>query len=202
MAKIITLTAESSGGKDTIFKKVLELGNVTPIISTTSRPMRESEQQGIEYNFVSYEEANKLIKQDKFIEKRLYEVANGDTWIYGITKDSIDLKSDNVYLAILDGKGLDEITNYIHNKGYRNIITSIFITSTEETRLSRSYQRQKGELTEPVKREIHRRLKADMLEVTPYKNKTCLNLRNEFDEDLDNCVDFINKLAIAMKTNK
>lgn len=50
---MITLyIGKSAVGKDTLLKKQIEDG-VSPIISFTTRPMREGEVNGVDYNFVS-----------------------------------------------------------------------------------------------------------------------------------------------------
>ena len=53
MGKIICLMGKSSSGKDTIYKNLMEdkslgLRKLTPY---TTRPMREGEQEGVEYHF-------------------------------------------------------------------------------------------------------------------------------------------------------
>lgn len=48
--KIFALLGYCSSGKDTILKQVLkDLDTVKPIISTTTRPMRNGETDGVEY---------------------------------------------------------------------------------------------------------------------------------------------------------
>lgn len=53
MGKIICLMGKSSSGKDTIYKNLMEdksLG-LRKLIPYTTRPMREGEQEGVEYHF-------------------------------------------------------------------------------------------------------------------------------------------------------
>ena len=55
MGKIICLMGKSSSGKDTIYKNLMEdksLG-LRKLIPYTTRPMREGEQEGVEYHFNS-----------------------------------------------------------------------------------------------------------------------------------------------------
>ena len=57
MGKIFCLMGKSSTGKDTIYKRLLEdqeLG-LQRIVPYTTRPIREGEQEGVEYHFVSEE---------------------------------------------------------------------------------------------------------------------------------------------------
>ena len=105
--KIITITSPSSAGKDSILNAVLRVNpNIKPIISTTSRPMRENEIQDKDYYFKSYDEVEHMLDNNEFIEHRSYKVANGDTWIYGIHKSEIDLSLDETRIVIVDYTGL------------------------------------------------------------------------------------------------
>ena len=53
MGKIFYLMGKSASGKDTIYKKVKEqLPELKTIVIYTTRPIREGEQDGVEYFFV------------------------------------------------------------------------------------------------------------------------------------------------------
>ena len=52
MGKIFYLMGKSASGKDTIYKKVKEqLPELKTIVIYTTRPIREGEQDGVEYFF-------------------------------------------------------------------------------------------------------------------------------------------------------
>lgn len=53
MGKIFYLMGKSSSGKDTIFKALLSDGELSlkQIVPYTTRPIREGEQNGVEYFF-------------------------------------------------------------------------------------------------------------------------------------------------------
>ena len=65
----LILCGKSGSGKDTILKRLCKRG-FTPIVSLTSRPIREGETNGVEYNFVSRELFESLIRDKKLIEYR------------------------------------------------------------------------------------------------------------------------------------
>ena len=98
--KLITLTGASACGKDSLLNKVLESNkNIKPIISVTTRPKREGEKDGVEYKFISLEELKELYNNEELIEIREYNTEHG-VWYYGITKDSIDIDSDdNIWIG-------------------------------------------------------------------------------------------------------
>lgn len=180
MAKIYALVGCSAIGKDAILNKLVQVKkDLKTIVSTTSRNMRAGEQQGREYNFVSSEQANEKLINNEFIESRSYKVANGDTWIYGITKDSIDLDSNNNYIVIVDFNGLCELNNYLSNEGYKNTI-SIYIDGSYQTRLLRSLQRE-GKMKDVQIEEVLRRFKDDNEKVLIAKDYCDYAINNEGD---------------------
>lgn len=57
---IITFTGPSCSGKSTLTRMLTETGKFTEIVSTTTRPPRDYEVDGVHYNFVSPEEFSKI----------------------------------------------------------------------------------------------------------------------------------------------
>ena len=67
--KIITLTGASASGKDLLLKEVVkDNGNIKPIVSVTTRPKREGEEDGVDYKFISFEEFKELFENDELID--------------------------------------------------------------------------------------------------------------------------------------
>ena len=68
------LMGKSASGKDTIYRKVKEKLNPSPkeIILYTTRPIRDHEENGREYFFVTDSEIAKMENEGKIIEKRVY----------------------------------------------------------------------------------------------------------------------------------
>ena len=67
--KLIIFSAPSGSGKSTIINYLLKQGlNLQFSISATSRPPRGTEQDGVEYFFLSPEEFKKRIANDEFVE--------------------------------------------------------------------------------------------------------------------------------------
>lgn len=195
MMRIYTLTGCSSSGKDKILNKLIDMNiGLTPIISTTSRPMRLEEQQNREYCFVSDNEVQEMLKDNMFVEHRIYNVVDG-TWIYGISKDSIDLTSDKTYIAITDFQGLLQLESYLNaNELYNNLI-SIYIDCNYQNRLIRSLSRE-GNMNNNQVSEVVRRFSDDNQKVLPAINYCDYVVNND-----DNFENTINRILGIIKEN-
>ena len=67
--KMLIFSAPSGGGKTTIVKAVLkQFPELAFSVSTTSRPQRPNEINGVDYYFISTEEFRKKIANEEFIE--------------------------------------------------------------------------------------------------------------------------------------
>lgn len=98
---IVLLVGVSGAGKDTIKHRLLETGNYHHIVSHTTRPPRENagvmEQDGVEYHFISKEQAVDMLRDQAFVEAKKY----GDN-IYGTSLDEIRQAHDEGRIAITD----------------------------------------------------------------------------------------------------
>lgn len=114
--KIIILCGQSGSGKSTIAKKLIK-NHFKPIVTNTTRPPREGEVNGVDYNFISDYDFHSLIATEDIIEWRKYNTALG-TWYYGSDARNINLdKNDYVIILTLDG-----VESYIKYFGAENCI--------------------------------------------------------------------------------
>jgi len=100
MGKIYYLMGKSSTGKDTIKEELLadrKLG-LTLIVPYTTRPIRDGEQEGREYFFITDERARELQAAGKIVEMREYQTVHGP-WKYMFVNENLDLQSRD-YLAV------------------------------------------------------------------------------------------------------
>lgn len=182
--KLIVLIAPSSAGKDYILNKVLnKIKEIKPIISYTTRPMRDME-NGTEYNFVTKEKFYEMVLENKFIEVRSYNVSNGDIWFYGLPKDELDLKSNYNYITILDFEGYKVVKKYLEDLGQSDKLTSIYIDTNSKLRLLRSLSRE-NDITDEKVREIIRRFLADYNEVECAKDYVDYVMKNNNDTEAE-----------------
>lgn len=164
--KIFALLGYMSVGKDTILKQVLkDIDDVKPIISTTTRPMRKGETEGVEYYFI--DDTEFFRRGTDFVEQRIYHtkvkengVEKDATWRYGIER--MELEKDDYLIVIVDSVGYKELKNYVGN----NKIVPIFISAPQEELKARALAR--GDL----EAEVDRRLKDDYKRFMDFRVRT------------------------------
>jgi guanylate kinase len=175
--KIIILTGKSSSGKDAIMRKLV-VGGYHPIVTYTTRPPREKEVNGVDYNFVSYNDFQDMIVNGNVIEHRIYHTVFGD-WYYGSSDLNIDLdKHDYVIILTLDGAQA-----FINRFGVENCIV-FYIDCPKSIREERA--RKRGSFNED---EWQRRLLTDKNDFSEEKIiKTCNFKIANYDKPLYNVV--------------
>jgi guanylate kinase len=69
---VLVLSGPSGAGKSTLIKKIeADLGEFYFSISSTTRPMRAGETDGVEYHFIDEKEFKQDIEDDYFLEWKL-----------------------------------------------------------------------------------------------------------------------------------
>lgn len=101
MGKIFYVMGKSAAGKDTVYKRLLELfPDFHTVLPYTTRPIRDGEAEGVEYHFTTEEQLNNLGQQGKVVEKRTYQTVYGP-WSYATIDDGqIDLNGSKHYIMI------------------------------------------------------------------------------------------------------
>ena len=128
--KLIIFSAPSGSGKSTIINYLLKQGlNLQFSISATSRPPRGTEQNGVEYFFLSPEEFKKRIANDEFVE---YEEVYPDRF-YGTLKSQVEKQLAEGQNIIFD---VDVVGGCNIKRFYGDRALSVFIQppSIEELR--------------------------------------------------------------------
>lgn len=131
--KILALFGKSGSGKDAIFKYLSRNYNVNPIISYTSRPKREREQDGIDYHFITV---------DDFITKicngSLLEFTKFNNWYYGTGIETLDASRLNIGVFNLEG-----IRTLLKNSDKLNVkVYPYYIKCNDKTRMLRALNRE------------------------------------------------------------
>lgn len=73
MGQLVIISSPSGGGKDSVINALLKiLSNSARLITTTSRPLRPGNKNGIDYYFISEEEFKGKIKNKDLLEYNIY----------------------------------------------------------------------------------------------------------------------------------
>ncbi|WP_345976600.1 guanylate kinase [Sulfurimonas sp. HSL3-7] len=119
---ILVLSGPSGAGKSSLIKKIEdEIGAFYFSISTTTRPMREGEIDGVHYHFVSKEQFESDIEKENFLE---YAVVHGNYYGTSIKPVKKALKEGKLVLFDIDVQGHDAV-----QKRLADITTSVFVTT-------------------------------------------------------------------------
>lgn len=157
--KIFCLIGCSAAGKDTIYNMFIKRGFL-PMVSDTTRPMREGETQGKEYNFITKGEFLEKERNGEYIEFRRYDTEHG-IWYYGLPSTCVDREdSKALYMGIFDYNGFRDIQKHFGEE----LVEAIYIDCPLEERLERSFDREPNATIEQ-KIEMLRRQMSDMKEI-------------------------------------
>lgn len=184
MSKIFIIIGKSATGKDTIYKRLLEQKelNLKTVIMYTTRPIRVSEAEGVEYYFVDEKRLKELKDMNKIIEHRSYNTIHGKWHYFTVNDGQIDLKKhDYIMHGTLYSYG--QIRDYF---GKENVIP-IYIEVEDGNRLIRAILREKKQ-KEPKYAEVCRRFLADDKDFSE-ENIASYGITNRYiNDDIEDCL--------------
>jgi guanylate kinase len=118
---ILVLSGPSGAGKSSLINKISNnIGDFYFSISTTTRAIREGEEDGVHYHFVTQEDFKKDIEDEHFLE---YALVHGN--YYGTSLKPVKKALEENKLVIFD---IDVQGNEAIKKKMADITTSVFIT--------------------------------------------------------------------------
>lgn len=146
MYNIIALMGEAGSGKDTVLKEILiQYPDFNKIITSTSRPKREKEQEGINYFYYSKEDFIEKIQNGDMIDWQSF-----NNWLYGTELKSLNENKINV------GVFSPSAIRTLIKKENCNVFV-VWVRTTDKERLLRQLNRE----VNPDVREIVRRATTD-----------------------------------------
>jgi guanylate kinase len=162
---ILVLSGPSGAGKSSLIAKIIDhIGPTYFSISTTTRPMREGEIDGVHYHFVTEKEFKEDVEQEMFLE---YAVVHGNYYGTSLGPVKKALKEGKLVIFDIDVQGHDAVQNRL-----ADITTSVFITTpTLQDLKQRLYGRSTdseeiiAKRVEMAKREVQRISEYDFLVV-------------------------------------
>ncbi len=176
MYKIVCLYGEAGTGKDTILQELLNKNsNFHGIVSCTTRPPREKEEDGKNYFFYSIPKFLDYVDKDLMFEHVIF---NG--WYYGTSCDSV--RKDAINIGVFNPEGIRILSK---NKNCELLVFRI--TCSDKNRLIRQLLREEN----PNIAEIIRRYSADQddfadleFDYIPIENESVNDLSSGVEEIL------------------
>ena len=136
--KLFCLVGKSASGKSTILNDVLSKLDIPVLLSNTTRPPRENEVDGIDYNFVDMTDFDTDYKNENVLEYDCFRIDNiRQTWIYYTKKTDLLLPTTS-QIKIVSPIGLAQLMS---NKELRENIVSIYIDTPDRLRQKRYLSR-------------------------------------------------------------
>lgn len=184
MGKIVCLMGKSSSGKDTIYKKLLEQNSIRlqKIVPYTTRPIRAGEQDGVEYHFTDEAGYQRLAREKRVIEDRVYHTCLGMWRYFTVADEGIDLSGQS-YLMI----GTLEAYGHIRDFYGKEKVLPIMIELDDGERLQRALDRERGQ-DEPMYEEMCRRFLADAEDFSKEKMKAADIGQTFYNGELEQCI--------------
>ena len=146
---IIAIMGKAGSGKDTLLNALMKeevFKDAFKIISCTTRPIREYEQDGVDYHFLTTTEFTNQILSGEMLEATVF-----NTWCYGTSLKN--LSKDKVNIGVLNPEGVE----ILRSKKDEVNLTVICIEANDKDTLLRQLNREEN----PDCHEIVRRFSAD-----------------------------------------
>lgn len=146
MYNIIALMGESGSGKDTVLKETLiQYPELHKIITSTSRPRREKEIDGVNYFYYTDEEFIQKIQNNEMLDWQIF-----NNWQYGTELKSLD--ENKINIGVFSPKAIRTLL-----KREDCNVFAVWVRTTDKERLLRQLNRE----VNPDVREIVRRATTD-----------------------------------------
>ena len=189
--KIFYIIGKSASGKDSMYKAILKKTGLRVYTMYTTRPKREYEIMGREYNFTDEAGLNRLKAEKKVIEERTYMTVHGP-WTYFTVDDGSFDKGQNLLM-------IGTLESFISMKKFigEDRVFPIYIECDDGVRLQRAMNREKKS-EKPDYKEMCRRFLSDSEDFSEEKLKAAgINRRFEnldIAECRDNIIQYINSV--------
>lgn len=132
---LVTVTGPSLTGKS-VLASLLKTEGFDELVSTTTRPARAGEIDGINYNFIKPVDFEKLIKSKSMIEC----VTVGDNY-YGVTRKAFDdvIAKGKNGVVVVEPNGAMQVRKFCEENGI--LLHQVFVNNTIDVLLKRFLQR-------------------------------------------------------------
>ena len=147
--QIMAIMGKSGSGKDLLCKTLLqqpEFKDAKPIISCTTRPIRDNEKDGVDYHFLTNEEFTNQVLSGEMIEATIF-----NNWCYGTSYNNVSKTCLNI--GVFNPEGVE----ILRTQSAKIDLKLIYLEANDKDRLLRQLNREK----EPNCYEIVRRFGTD-----------------------------------------
>lgn len=127
---IVTITGPSGSGKTTLEKLLKAHEGFKPLVSTTTRQMREGEVNGVNYHFVDKSQFKRLVEQEALVEAVEF---NGHH--YGMHKSEVarfNNPKEQPGVFVCEPHGKEQIEAYAKQVGIKILRVFIDVNSQEQ----------------------------------------------------------------------
>ncbi len=142
---LLAIMGKSASGKNALQEVLCEIFDTHRVVTTTTRPMREGEVQGIDYNFVTIAEFTQ-----KVLDLEMIEATDFNDWFYGTELGCLHGQKLNV--GVFNPSGILALA-----EEPRINLKVIYVDTDDKIRLQRALNREPN----PNCSEICRRFFAD-----------------------------------------
>lgn len=147
--KLVAIVGKAGSGKDYLLNYMCEnFPQYHKIISATTRPKREGEQEGVNYYYLSNEDFATQVLNDQFLEATVFR-----DWCYGTQISALD--PNKINLGVFNPAGIETL-----EQDSRIDLYVIQVDASDKTRLIRQISREEN----PDIEEIVRRYTTDKMD--------------------------------------
>jgi len=145
---VLVLSGPSGAGKSSLIAKIIDdIGETYFSISTTTRAIREGEQNGVDYYFVDKERFEKEVEEEQFLEHAL---VHGNYYGTSLKPVKKALSEGKLVIFDIDVQGNSAIQNRLGD-----ITTSVFISPPTLSELKRRLINRSTDSQEVIEKRIN-----------------------------------------------
>jgi guanylate kinase len=147
MGHLFVISGPSAVGKTTVVNHLLEKNpELSRVVTCTTRPIRENEQDGVDYLFLSKNDFQKKIENNEFAEfSEVYD------YYYGVLLEEIrnSMNKNKISLLVINWEGFQKIKKAINDN-----VTGIFINPPSIDELEKRIRNRRTDNEEIIQKRL------------------------------------------------
>ena len=117
--KLYCIIGKSGSGKTSVCNKIADTIGTKKVVTDTTRPIREGEIDGVDYNFVNMSTFIDKLSSSQYIAHRTF-----NEWRYATDSKQIDLSSSD-YIIVIDPKGYYDFIQAFGKENVKGILLTV-----------------------------------------------------------------------------